>query len=395
MANAVIHRSTSDYFGPDAEFNPLLHTWSLSVEEQFYLVFPGLLALSFLVAQRLPSRWAKSLPLGVTSALALLSLVAIRGIPGVPPGSFLVGYYSSLTPFRSAQLTSGRAIAKHVGQVVGVPLLVLGLCLGGMTLTRGALVGSAYPPGPEPGDHSVQALSEPCAWASLQEMFARNGACNQKNAGASPEIVILGDSHADRLVAGAVDALPHANVGLVAFISPRLFNGPSGAGEVAKVIGSDPGVKVVIIGRMLDRSDDGILPHDRVALPALAGQLAQAGKQVFVLDDVPNWPSDIFTCAYRHALVMPGRVCEADRSFFEPRHALISEQLDEILSPLANVHALRSFWSFCDATTCHRALDQQLLYSDEHHLTDAGSRLLWDSLISTSPELRTATSGYR
>ena len=35
----------SDYFSPDTKFNPLLMTWSLGVEEQFYILFPLLMFL--------------------------------------------------------------------------------------------------------------------------------------------------------------------------------------------------------------------------------------------------------------------------------------------------------------------------------------------------------------
>ena len=41
------------YFGGAAEDNPLLHTWSLSVEEQFYVVFP----ITLLLASRYLGRW--------------------------------------------------------------------------------------------------------------------------------------------------------------------------------------------------------------------------------------------------------------------------------------------------------------------------------------------------
>ncbi|MDB3865780.1 acyltransferase [Amylibacter sp.] len=39
--------SQAGYFAPSVELNPLIHTWSLSVEEQFYLFFPPILLLFF------------------------------------------------------------------------------------------------------------------------------------------------------------------------------------------------------------------------------------------------------------------------------------------------------------------------------------------------------------
>lgn len=46
-SNIQFWRMTADYFSPRTELWPLLHTWSLAVEEQFYLLYP--LVIAFLL----------------------------------------------------------------------------------------------------------------------------------------------------------------------------------------------------------------------------------------------------------------------------------------------------------------------------------------------------------
>ncbi|MEL7482464.1 MAG: acyltransferase, partial [Pseudomonadota bacterium] len=45
--NNVLLTMTSGYWDLASEFKPLIHTWSLAVEEQFYVVFPLLLMLLY------------------------------------------------------------------------------------------------------------------------------------------------------------------------------------------------------------------------------------------------------------------------------------------------------------------------------------------------------------
>jgi peptidoglycan/LPS O-acetylase OafA/YrhL len=54
VANIYLWRVAGDYFAPMSTFQPLLHTWSLSVEEQFYLFVP---VLMMVCARPLRRRW--------------------------------------------------------------------------------------------------------------------------------------------------------------------------------------------------------------------------------------------------------------------------------------------------------------------------------------------------
>jgi len=87
--------SQSGYFDLEAQFKPLLHFWSLSIEEQFYLLWP-VIAITLI-----RSRHSWALP-GFLIVVAVLSIYgAERWLRTDPDGAFF------LMPFRAYELAIG------------------------------------------------------------------------------------------------------------------------------------------------------------------------------------------------------------------------------------------------------------------------------------------------
>lgn len=88
----------TDYFAPGAEIQPLIHTWSLAVEEQYYIFFPLFLAAL--------GRWGGRRFILPTLLVALVSLaISIVGVHLASPGA----YY--LLPSRAWELLAGSLLA--------------------------------------------------------------------------------------------------------------------------------------------------------------------------------------------------------------------------------------------------------------------------------------------
>ena len=87
----------SSYFDADVHTNPLLHTWSLGVEEQFYLVWPWLLPLLGIATGRI------RLTVLATGIVSLLAAVLVIG--HAPDAVFY------LTPYRAFEFAIGGLLA--------------------------------------------------------------------------------------------------------------------------------------------------------------------------------------------------------------------------------------------------------------------------------------------
>jgi len=116
------------YFGPTAGHTPLLHTWSLSVEEQFYLVWPALMLLVLgRAAGRGPgrSRW-------LIGFLVLAGAFSVWGGQRVLESDARAAFY--LMPFRIVELAAGALLVwlprlPEQRRWVEEPLLAAGLTL--------------------------------------------------------------------------------------------------------------------------------------------------------------------------------------------------------------------------------------------------------------------------
>lgn len=140
LSNVFLSTHKESYFSPRIEFNPYAHTWSLGVEEQFYVVLPFL----FFVVSRIPApplvfaRWL--IPVLCLSSLSMSAWLSITASPSayysltsrfweLGAGAMLAEYHRHHGP-----LLSSSRISQTVAIGVAGLLLATGLVVSGMFL---------------------------------------------------------------------------------------------------------------------------------------------------------------------------------------------------------------------------------------------------------------------
>lgn len=222
----------------------------------------------------------------------------------------------------------------------------------------------------EPKSVSAQALS----WGD----FLR---CKQSKIGV-PDLILLGDSHAEHLFIGLAEAKENLNVAFYISDSVPLVDNPKFEGFFEEILGNGKRQSVLITFmysyQFADRDKRDIF--DRLELTI--DSLQRAGKDVFVLGDVPKFQINPEICKFRFQKMEVLDRCEVsvNQATYQSRPY---EAMIKYLSKKKGVQFVELNAALCDEDTCGIIKANQVLYRDNHHLNILGSRLVGGFLASS------------
>jgi peptidoglycan/LPS O-acetylase OafA/YrhL len=201
--------------------------------------------------------------------------------------------------------------------------------------------------------------------------------CLQSKSGATAEVALVGDSHAEHLFPGLALAADTRNVTYFIRYTGAPFDESGRYDEILDYLLGEPGVRLVIVAAFWRERLSRTAPGYVERLEASLSRLRAAGKRVVVLGDVPEFSFDPRRCKYTR-LGLESRCTEdSRRALAQARNE--RRQLAPALS--AEIEFITLVGSFCDAATCRMTDGNRLLYRDSNHLSLHGSRQVGRLLV--------------
>ncbi len=146
-ANMYLYSLPTGYFSVSTTLNPLLHTWTLAVEEQFYLVFPVVLIVLWRLSRRARRPGTRRLVLGsVVAGLSVVSFLWSRHLShGLMASDVFnsdrLAFYSA--PARAWEFGAGVVLFVVAPRLARMPVVAARiLALVGLGLIAGAALAS-------------------------------------------------------------------------------------------------------------------------------------------------------------------------------------------------------------------------------------------------------------
>ena len=232
-------------------------------------------------------------------------------------------------------------------------------------------------------DQRVYAKSE--KWGELVRCF-------QTKRNAPIDLLLIGDSHAEHLLLGLAQALPHLNIAVYPRSELPFINSKEYV-EIFESLLADRQLKYVLLTSMwavapLSADERAAFERD---LASTVSKLVDGGKHVFLTTDTPKFGFDPQRCKYQHPLTGRSGCTESNLSF---QQVLTSYEplLQKMQRQHSQVQVLRLDDLFCDEQSCRMAVDGRMMFRDNNHVNiwgsqQAGARLA-KQLLTSSPELR-------
>ena len=190
-----------------------------------------------------------------------------------------------------------------------------------------------------------------------------------------PDVVLLGDSHAEHLFIGIAEAKPDLNVAFyISFGAPLTENGNFGA-IFEELLSNEKSQHVImaLAYRLQITSDNQNDVFE--ALELTIERLQKAKKTVSLLGDVPVFPVSAEFCKYGHRKANNFDLCKVSvNEVTDQKSNFLTEIKD--LTERQNIKYFEIDQPLCNEKKCEMIKDGQVLYRDDNHLNVLGSRLV-------------------
>ncbi len=223
---------------------------------------------------------------------------------------------------------------------------------------------------------------EPGAIADQALRWKGSLRCKQSKPGL-PDLVLLGDSHAEHLFIGLAEAKADLNVAYYILDGLPYESNPQYRAIFDELLGNRRPQGIVLTMHYAARAnaDDARLGDEMMRTVA---RLVDAGKKVAVVGDVPRYPVDPGICVFRGrsgaipaACSLSAPEADAQRRVYRPALTRLSRETGV---PYLDIDA-----PLCNESGCSMVLGDAILYRDNNHLNIPGSRLVGSHLAGRLP----------
>lgn len=220
--------------------------------------------------------------------------------------------------------------------------------------------------------------------APLENDFCRNyypqfttGLCVLEEQ-SDPTVVLFGDSHALHLYEGLASGLSNQNLLMIgggwggrhkSAMNPISGDETGFRAQLLQMIDNTSSIHTVIIAHLINDDSSENYAETFQMLTAM-------GKDVVYIFDIPSLPFEPRACLTSPPLRIidrEGDRCSFSNDTFLNKHKKYRSNVLKALEEKPFVYLVDPSASICDDNACYAMLNEELLYSDQFHLSTAGS----------------------